>query len=146
MRRFIGPIPTANVLSPGTLICSNGEIHVGKFINDRLEGEGFIRLRNGSIFEGYFINGSPNGHSSLHDTDGITTVGQFNDGLYRAENPTIHYPTVLPSDSTISDCELITALKSTKGKKAMGIDVPSPAILKFALADDCNNSSFQRCI
>ena len=69
----------------GKYVWSNGNYHVGFWIDNKKSGEGIYHYANGGHLKGNFVNDRLNGYGEEVKADGYKYVGQWKDGYYYGE-------------------------------------------------------------
>lgn len=78
--KYEGQFVEGNRHGRGKLEKTNGDVYIGFFREDIMEGLGIYKWASGNRYEGEFKNNKPNGRGSLVSHEGKKINGLFKDG------------------------------------------------------------------
>lgn len=64
------------------IVFDDGRLYVGKYVNNKLNGQGIVYYDNGDVFEGIFCNNIPRGPGKYVTTTYDTGITVTYDGIF----------------------------------------------------------------
>lgn len=100
----------------GSTIWDSGQMEIGKYVNDELQGDGLALSNDGVVYKGKFIKGTP-----------TPDISSLTEAATHTENETIKgtEKTIESETETESQSEQVSIFIFTPGAYAVGKDIPS---------------------